>query len=469
MSILFQIAERALNRPLLIHPDKAPLILDVIAGRIKIDAGSLAAIAAENIAGLPEDARAAFYGPKREASRFAGSQYDSDPASGRDQRLPYKRTAEGVAIISIIGALVNRGAWIGANSGLVSYEGISQQVAHAVADPKTKAAILDIESPGGEAVGAMETADAVRALAKKKPVVAVVNGMAASAAYAIASAATKIVTTPSGISGSIGTIYIHADFSRQLDREGVTPTMIFAGAHKADGNPFEPLPEAVRSDIQADADHFYDLFVETVARGRKGLSAKAIRATEARCFIGSAAVDAGLADEVGTFDSALAGIFKAQSGRNTQTQGKISMSEETKSAPDANSAIYTQAQMDAAVTSAKAESATTAKAEGDKAVASARTEAATTERERVKSIMGLEETKGREAQAIAIATTTDLSADQAKAVLAASPAATSGARAGASSIGLVVDDVEKKQSAASGDHGWNAAVDKINKAVAPRR
>ena len=144
-------------------------------------------------------------------------------------------------MITITGSLVNRGAWIGANSGLTSYEGIKKQLADAVADDRVKAIVLDIESPGGLAVGAFETAAAVRDALAVKPVTAIVNGMAASAAYAIASGAGKIVSIESGISGSIGVRLIHLDNSRKLDREGVTPTIISAGDGKADANPFQPL------------------------------------------------------------------------------------------------------------------------------------------------------------------------------------------------------------------------------------
>src|SRR5690606_28979829 len=144
-----------------------------------------------------------------------------------------------------------------------------------------------LHSPGGEAVGAFEMAARVRELRSKKRTVAVVNGMACSAAYALASGASEIVTTETGISGSIGVVLLHADVSRQLDREGITPTLIHAGSHKVDGNPFEPLTAEVRDDLQAEVNGFYDGFLTTVALGRgKRLTADAARATEARTKMG---------------------------------------------------------------------------------------------------------------------------------------------------------------------------------------
>lgn len=378
MTILLRIAERLLNRPLLVHPDKVPLILGVLQGRIPIgEVHEMRAAAAERIAALPDDARAAFYGPAIGASRFFGSDVEVDPSTGGSRRLPYRRTAEGVAILTITGSLVDRGAWLGSNSGETSYEGIKFQLAAAAADPKVQSILLDISSPGGEATGAFEAAAAVRAASAQKPVVAVVNGMAASAAYAIAAGARKIVTTETGVSGSIGVVLLHADYSRALDKEGVTPTLIFAGAHKVDGNPFAPLPDGVKEDLQREVNHFYDLFVQTVAAGRKQLSPAQIRGTEARVFIGAEAVTAGIADEVGTFESALADLSRG-GGRSTVSSPLKgpSMTQQT-GAPAADTAGISKADHDAAVRTARAEG----KAEGTK-------EAASAERSRIKAIQG---------------------------------------------------------------------------------
>jgi len=324
MSQLIHIADRVLNRPLLVTRDKAQVILSALAGRIGVNAP--------------------------EMSRFEGSNWD-----GAEWK-PYKVTREGVGIVSITGSLVNRGAWIGANSGLTSYEGIRHQLKKALEDDAVHAVILDLHSPGGEAVGAFETAEAVRKLAATKRTVAVVNGMAASAAYAIASGAAEIVTTETGVSGSIGVVLLHADFSRQLDREGITPTLIFAGEHKVDGNPFEPLPKNVRTDLEAEVNAFYDLFIRTVALGRGDrLTAEMARATQARTFIGQQAVGAGLADRVGTFESVLAEFSRdpVSAGRTTSGMKGNAMTEKT-GAPAAENAGIAKTDHDKAVADARA-------------------------------------------------------------------------------------------------------------------
>jgi signal peptide peptidase SppA len=346
MSILLHIAERVLNTPLLVHPDKLPLVLAVLEGRLPIAAASeeFSAEAERRIALLPADAQAIMRGPV-DASRFAGS-----PVGAGGQYLDYAVTADGVALIPVIGSLVNRGAWLGVNSGKTSYEGLQHQVRQAAADPNVKAILLDIASGGGEATGAFETASIVREAAAQKPVTALVNGMAASAAYAIAAGASTIVTTETGVVGSIGVVMMHADYSRKLEKDGVTPTLIFAGAHKVDGHPFAPLADDVRTDLQKEVDQFYSLFVQSVAAGRKQLSPAAIRATEARTFIGADAVAAGLADSVGTFDQVLADLSRGLSGRSNVLKGPT-MNDKTGAAaasPTANVAPTSVAELQAA-------------------------------------------------------------------------------------------------------------------------
>jgi signal peptide peptidase SppA len=384
MSLLLRIAERVLNRPLLVHADKVPLILGVLEGRIPVgDVAELRAVADANIDAMPADAQRIMRGPHPGASRFVGDAFENDPATGKKRGLPYRRTADGVAVITITGSLINRGAWVGSDSGETSYEGIKYQVAAAAADPRARAILLDIESPGGEAVGAFEAAQAIRDAAKAKPVTAVVNGMAASAAYALASGANRIVTTPTGLTGSIGVVMVHADYSGFLEQKGIKPTLIFAGAHKVDGNPFEPLPPGVRDDLQAEVDQFYALFVKTVSAGRNGLSAAAIRATEARTFIGKDAVDAGLADGIGTFESVLADITRGL-GRATSTAKGATM-DNAQGAPAATAGI-TQQQLDAAVTTARAEGQSAGEKTG-----------AENERKRLATILGHEKVKGNAA------------------------------------------------------------------------
>lgn len=442
MSKLIRLAERVLNRPLMILPEKLALIAQVLDGRIGIDASDLKDIEASDLLRNGPD-----------ASRFVGSNLAADGKA----RKPY-RVDGSTAIIPVLGSLVNRGAWIGSNmSGMTSYEGIAFQLEQAAADSDVKSIILDMDSPGGEAVGAFEIADKVRSVAKLKNVTAVVNGMAASAAYAIASAASQIIATPSGVSGSIGVVLMHADYSIALHQQGVKPTFIHAGAHKVDGNPYEPLSESVKADLQAEVDQFYSLFVSSVAKGRKGrMTEKSIRGTEARTYIGQAALDAGLVDAIGSFETVLADLSRG-TVRNSSPK-RLSMSDEK---------TFSQAELDAAVnaavTSARTEATAAAEkvtAEHQAAVAAARAEGTMAERERISGIVNSEEAKGRTQTAIHFAMNTELSVDAAKGALAGIPKVS----AAPGATGLYLEPGATPDPAgAKGDHGWGDIVAHMNK------
>ena len=230
-----------------------------------------------------------------------------NPVGGR----PYRAVGD-VAVIPVLGILIHRG---GPHGPFATYESLKFQINEAAKDTSVKSIILDIDSAGGEAIGAFETADVVRAAAQIKPVVAMATGLCCSAAYAIASAATKIVTSRSSVIGSIGVVLLHADYSHALHERGVVPTLIHAGKKKVDGTPYKPLTDEVKASLKAEVETFQSLLVSTVANNRPGLSRKAIRAMEADTYIGAAAVAIGLADAVGSFEGVLAVMAKGSSSR----------------------------------------------------------------------------------------------------------------------------------------------------------
>ena len=209
--------------------------------------------------------------------------------------------ADGVLAIPVVGGLYHRGDALNAMSGSMSYTYLNNQIVSALADDEVKAILLDIDSPGGAVGGAFEAADMVRKASAIKPIYAIANTLAASAAYAIASGAEKIFATPSARVGSIGVITMHIDQSVAMDRRGLKPTIIHSGKYKKQGNSLEPLSEGDVADIQASIDSVYEMFVELVASMRP-MSADAIRATEARVYDARAAVDLGLVDGVATFE-----------------------------------------------------------------------------------------------------------------------------------------------------------------------
>ena len=283
-----QIAQRAFNTPLMVDPAKALAFLSGLGPRIagqeitfqglEVDASDQAT------ATLP--ARASLFG---------------NDLAQRHQRNGTQPNAvvEGIAVIEIAGTLVHRGAWIGQSSGLTSYEGIAAQLQAALADPGVRGIALDIDSFGGEVAGAFDLADRIRAARVQKPVHAFVAEHALSAGYVLASQADRIVLPRTGAVGSIGVVALHTDMSGALDQKGSAVTLIHAGAHKIDANPYQPLPEAIQDQMQTELEVVRFLFAETVATGRGDrLTHAAALATEAAVFRGSDAIAAGLADEL---------------------------------------------------------------------------------------------------------------------------------------------------------------------------
>jgi signal peptide peptidase SppA len=169
--------------------------------------------------------------------------------------------------------------------------------------------LLDIDSPGGEAGGVFDLADKIFSARKVKPIWAVANDEAFSAAYAIAAAADRIYLSRTGGVGSIGVIAVHLDQSVAEADAGLKYTAIYAGEHKNDLSPHEPLSDPARAQLQTEVDRVYALFTETVARMR-GLEPAAIKETEAALYFGEQSVAAGLADRIGTMGDALSDLTK---------------------------------------------------------------------------------------------------------------------------------------------------------------
>ena len=207
-----------------------------------------------------------------------------------------------IAVVPVLGPMVKRGSFLDSLFGFGNYEDVQARFDAAAADPSIDAILLEIDSPGGEAAGAFDLADRIFAARGTKPVWAIANDSAFSAAYAIGSAADKLFLTRTGGVGSIGVLAAHVDQSGYDEKQGVKVTTITAGARKNDFNAHEPLSEDAAGFLQAEVNRLYGLFVDTVSRNRS-LSSDAIRATEAGLFFGDDAVKAGLADGVGTFQS----------------------------------------------------------------------------------------------------------------------------------------------------------------------
>ena len=236
--------------------------------------------------------------------RLQGDATDSAVPTG-DQ--PFVVTPNGIAVIPVLGTLANRTFGLAAMSGLASYVRLGEQLDLAATDPAVKGILLDVDSNGGQAGGVFDLADRVLSLRGVKPVYAVADEACLSAAYALACGAERFYVTQTGAVGSIGVVALHADQSGADEKAGVRYDYITAGERKADANPHAPLSDEARATLQAEVDRLYGLFTGIVARCRNLPDAQ-VREQQAGVFFGSNAVTAGLADQVGTFATALSDL-----------------------------------------------------------------------------------------------------------------------------------------------------------------
>lgn len=308
-----QIAQRAFNAPLLVDPAKAQAFLAGFGARV-LD-GRLVLPSSLDV---PEDRadRAGRVGPRM--SIIGG---DVAARRRRDGGSLYT-VRDGIAVIDVTGTMVHRGAWIGNSSGQTSYEGLAAQFEAVGADSGVSGVALEVDTFGGQAAGCFDLSDMIREVRAKKPVWAFVAESALSAGYAIASQADRIIVPRTGEVGSIGVLTMHVDYSERLADDGIAVSMIYAGSHKVDGNPFEPLPDGVREEMSAECARLREIFAATVAAGRGDrLSVAAAMATEARVYSGEQAVAAGLADEVSDLRSAFAAFAAKVNHRSLHFTG----------------------------------------------------------------------------------------------------------------------------------------------------
>jgi signal peptide peptidase SppA len=227
-----------------------------------------------------------------------------------------------VAVIPIYGVLIPRADMFTQMSGGTSVQRLQASFQDALDDKDVTAIVLDIDSPGGAAALIPEFAAVIRAARGEKPIVAVANHMAASAAYWLGAQAGEFVLTPSGEVGSVGVLAAHDDISAMQEKLGVKTTLVSAGKFKTEMNPFEPLSDEARAEIQRRVDEVYTVFLADVAKGRR-VSVDTVRTDfgQGRMVTAQAALAAGMVDRVETFDAAIARLSRPemQQGAAAQT------------------------------------------------------------------------------------------------------------------------------------------------------
>lgn len=278
------LAQRVFNTPLALHPSKAEMVMTALGER---------------------------FGVTKVFSSMQPMMMEDDDMEGSAQCHPWKLpvTEDGVALIPIQGMLVGKLGRLDPYCGMTGYDGIRANFVNAFHDQDVKAIVLDIDSCGGEVGGVFDLADMIFSARGAKPIIAILNENAFSAAYALASAADRVCVPRTGGTGSIGVIAMLADMSKALDANGITVNIIQFGARKADGAPEIPLAPEARKRFQADINAVGQLFANTVARNRR-MKASDVIAQQATTFMGQAGVRAGLADYVCAPDAAYRALVR---------------------------------------------------------------------------------------------------------------------------------------------------------------
>ncbi|APO53466.1 S49 family peptidase [Bradyrhizobium diazoefficiens] len=229
--------------------------------------------------------------------------------------------ANKIALIQLSGPLTPRGSWYGS-----SLSGFAASVTRAADDPDIAGIISDIDSPGGTVSGTPEAAAAMAYAASKKPCVACVNTLAASAAYWIASQASEIVMTPSADVGSIGAMIMHVDYGKALEEAGIGVTIIRSEQSplKNEAHPFGPLSDDARAFLQKRANDAGADFIKAVASGRKVTQAK-VREDfgQGRVFGAREAMARGMADRVATMSDVIAGMLPKPPARSARRRSAL--------------------------------------------------------------------------------------------------------------------------------------------------
>lgn len=210
---------------------------------------------------------------------------------------------DGVAILAVEGPIFRRADMLTEMSGATSVDAIARDFAAALDAPTVNAILLTIDSPGGEAAGINELASTIFAARGQKPITAYVDGIGASAAYWLASAADAIVVDSMALVGSIGVVMAVPDPTKTNTRD-----ITFVSSQSPNKRP-NPTTEQGKTGLQALVDDMGSVFINAVALHR-GVSTDTVLSDfgQGGLFVGQAAVAAGLADRIGSFESVLSSL-----------------------------------------------------------------------------------------------------------------------------------------------------------------
>lgn len=279
------IQQRCFNKPLLIESGKARVISDYLERRMNME-GSIPSFAID-----------------AEDDRGGGMVFEERPViSGH---------IGGIAVIPIVGTLVNRSGNMDAVSGITSHRAIRNEVIAAANDRSIKAILLDIDSGGGEVEGNFDLGRLIRRINDEvKPVVAIANGDAYSGAFSLGVSAGNFYMTETGGVGSVGVIIQHVDYSNHNEMVGITVTNVKFGENKDLFSSDSPLSDEAKAVLQKEVNRTGELFVNHVAQMRN-ISKETVIDTKAGLLFGQEAVNINFVDGIISFDDLLEDMIDA--------------------------------------------------------------------------------------------------------------------------------------------------------------
>lgn len=218
-----------------------------------------------------------------------------------------------VAVINMCGPITYKRSWFSMFFGGATIEDMQTQFRMARRDDSVRTIAFRCDTPGGITDMVAEFADEIYAARGDKPIVAFADTMICSAGIWLASQADSIYVSSSSQVGSIGVYLEHESVAGMLEKLGVEVTLISYGAHKVDGNSYEPLSDEVKASLQQDVNDVGAEFDGAMARGR-GVSRKVVTDSfgQGKVFRGKKILAAGLADKMGTFGQVIGKLTKGR-------------------------------------------------------------------------------------------------------------------------------------------------------------
>lgn len=227
-------------------------------------------------------------------------------ASGSGMPL-YTVDDSGIAVVSIDGPMQKGMSKFGGTSTVATRRAIRT----AANDNAVNAIMIRVDSPGGNVAGNSDLADDVNAAAAKKPIHAYVEDSCCSAAYWVASQASRITSNATAMVGSIGTYCCVEDSSGAAEKAGIKMHVVSSGEYKGLGTPGTPVTDAALGEVKSMVDQLNDHFLQGVKRGRKMGIEQVRKLADGRVHIAEKAQELGLIDGIQSFDRAMSDLRQA--------------------------------------------------------------------------------------------------------------------------------------------------------------